>query len=121
MPSKYQRAATSLREVPRGVILKTGSLCNGHNIIKPHALLDAGLPVDVVEQVTVTHQSDGTSKGTLYVDGQPVEQLTGVHGLDMLEFMASALGVKYRQCMGRGFQASAIREALYQHFNASKS
>lgn len=121
MPSKYQRAASSLRELPGDVILNAARLCNGHNIIKPQALLGAGLPADVVEQVTVTHQSDGTPKGTLYVDGQPVKQVAGVYGLDMLEFMASALGVKYRQCMGRGFQASAIREALNQHVNASES
>jgi hypothetical protein len=35
----------------------------------------------------------------------------------MLELLAGALGVKYPSCMGRGFQARAIQQAMRQHFN----
>ena len=55
------------------------------------------------------------AKGTIYVKGQPVKELAGIYGLDLLRFLASALGVEYRQAMGRGFEAQNIQMALRQH------
>ena len=119
MPDPHQRAAELVRTLPADVVLKAAGLCNGHDILDPQAFLDAGLPLDVIRRVTTTHKSDGTHKGSIYVDGKQVDQLSGVYGLDMLEFIAGALGLKYRRYMGRGFQASAIKEALRCHFHDS--
>lgn len=99
-------------------ILRAAALCDGHCILDPQALIQAGLPPEVVAHVTVAYKSDFRDpKSTLYVAGVPVEQLTGVYGLNLLMFLAAALHVPYRPCMGRGFQAQAIRDALQQHFD----
>jgi hypothetical protein len=117
----HARIVELIRRLDPTVVLKAAGLCDGHSIIDPQAFLDAGLPFDVVRHATTTHRSDGSPKGTLYVQGQPVESLDGVYGLDMLELLAGALGVKYPSCLGRGFQASAIREVLRRHLTSSDS
>ena len=50
-----------------------------------------------------------------------VKGLSGVYGLDMLRFLAGALDVKYRDAMGRGFEAQNIHAALHAHFKAADS
>jgi hypothetical protein len=112
----FQQAAAALSTCPPEVILRAAALCDGHTILDPKAFLDAGLPVALVEHLSHTHSSDGTPKGTIFVDGQPVPEVQGVYGLDLLRFIASALDVDYPSCLGRGFQASAIRESLCRHF-----
>ena len=96
-------------------ILTAAALCDGHSILKPDALADSGLPQEVVGYLTRTYRSDGTPKGTVFVDGRPVAELRGVYGLDALRFFASSLGVEYRRALGRGFEASNIRDALSRH------
>ncbi len=100
------------------VILRAASLCDGHSILKPEAFIDAGFPQVVVEHMTRKYRSDGSPKGTLFVGGQPVKELTGIYGLEMLRFLAGALGVEYRDAIGRGFEAQNIQIALKQHFGA---
>jgi len=55
------------------------------------------------------------AKGTIFVNGQPVEERAGVYGLDLLRFIASVLGVEYQQALGLGFEAQNIMFALRQH------
>lgn len=110
-----------IRQTPPDVILKAAELCDGHSIYKPEAFTDAGLPADVVEYATTTYRSDGTPKGTIFRNGEPVAELRGVYGLNLLTLIADTLGVEYRRCMGRGFQAQAIRSALHQHFVSSQA
>jgi len=50
-----------------------------------------------------------------------VRELTGVYGLDLLRFLASALKIEYRRAMGRGFEAQNIKSALQAHFKARSS
>jgi hypothetical protein len=76
------------------------------------------MPPELVEQLTIDHHSDTASpRSTIFRDGQAVRTVNGVYGLHMLEFLAGALGVPYRRCIGRGFQAQAIRAALHEHFD----
>lgn len=112
---KLDHAVRLIRETNPAVILKAASLCDGHTILNPEAFIDAGLAAEVVEFATTTYKSDGSPKGTIFVRGEPVPELTGVYGLNLLTLLADALGVRYRSCMGRGFQASAIQEALRRH------
>ena len=116
--SSYQRAVDLVTQCSPEVILRAASLCDGHTVFKPEAFTDAGLPVEVVEHLTSEHHSDGSPKGTIFVDGQAVESLKGVYGLDVLRFLASALDLEYRDAIGRGFQAQNIHAALRQHFAA---
>jgi acyl CoA:acetate/3-ketoacid CoA transferase len=116
-----KRLTEQVRQLSPDVILKATGLCDGHSIMKPEAFTDAGLPAEVVKHLTHTYKSDGSPKGTIFVKGKPVKELSGVYGLDMLRFIASALGVEYRQAMGRGFEAQNIQIALRQHFASTTS
>ena len=115
---RHRHLADLVRQCDPKVILAAAGHCDGHSIMSPQAFLDAGLPADVVAHLTRTYKSDGSPKGTLFVAGQPVKQLEGVYGLDMLRFLGVALDVEYRQALGRGFEAANIRTALIEHFQA---
>lgn len=115
---KYQQLVEQVRALPRETILAAANRCDGHTIFKPQAFLDAGLLQAIVDYVTQTYRSDGSPKGTIFVDGRAVEELAGIYGLDLLRFLAAALGVEYAGAIGRGFQARHIQEALKRHFAA---
>lgn len=117
---KYAHVVQLICETSPDVILKAAALCDGHSILKPEAFTDAGLHNDVVEYLTATYKSDGTPKGTIYVAGKVVEELQGVYGLEVLKFIAGALGVEYEGKFGRGSQAEAIKQALHRHFSRHK-
>jgi hypothetical protein len=114
----YQKLVDQVRALPGETILTAAFRCDGHTIFKPEAFIDAGLPREVVDHLTRNHGSDGSPKGTIFVRGEPVKELSGVYGLDMLRFLANALGVEYRNAMGRGFEAQNIQSALRQRFKS---
>ena len=116
MAEHHSRLVELVRQLPADVVLRIASLCDGHSILKPQAFADAGLPDQVVQHLTRTYRSDGSPKGTIFVDGQPVPELQGIYGLDCLRFLADGLDVSYRRALGRGFEASNIRTALAEHF-----
>lgn len=104
-----------IRYTDPAVLWRITTMCDGHGIIDPRKLIEAGLDEQAVGYFTETLKSDGTPKGTIFVDGQPVESLDGVYGLRLLEAIASALDVTYQSFMGRGYQAHAIQAALRAH------
>lgn len=114
--SRYQRICELIRACPPEVIHRAASRCDGHSIFLPQAFLDDGLPQEVVSYLTRSHRSDGTPKGTIFVEGQPVKDLEGIYGLDLLRLLAEALNITYRSAIGRGFEAQNIQSALRQHF-----
>ena len=114
----WERSAALVRTLPGEVILKAAGHCSGHNILDPKAFSDAGIPTELVEHLTRTYKSDGSPKGSIFVGGKPVKSLEGIYGLDALRFFALALGVKYKDAIGRGFEASNIHVALREHFAA---
>lgn len=116
---RHQQIAEMLRQCDPQAILKAAGLCDGHCILKPEALVDAGLPQEIAEHLTATYRSDGTPKGTLFVDGEAVPELRGVYGLHALRFFAAALGIEYRRALGRGFEAANIRQALRSRLSSS--
>ena len=119
MPPPRNDLAELIRQLPSQTLLNVARLCDGHTILSPERLIDAGLPNEIVAAVTTTYRSDTASpKTTIFVDGQPVEQVRGIYGLDLLQRLAGSLGVTYRACYGRGSQAAAIREAIYEHYEA---
>lgn len=116
-PQQHQRLVESLLQCGPEVILKAADLCDGHSIFDPQAFLEAGLPAEVVDHVTRTYQSDPSSpKSTLFVHGQPVAEVSGVYGLDLLRFLAQALGVQHAPALGRGYEARRLQAALHAHF-----
>jgi hypothetical protein len=116
----WERSAAVVRTLPGEIVLKAASHCSGHNILDPKAFSDAGIPAEVVTHLTRNYKSDGSPKGSIYVGGKPVKSLEGIYGLDALRFFASALGVEYRDAIGRGFEAANIHRALQSHFQCAK-
>ena len=114
---EIERLVQLVQQAGPETILRAAGLCDGHSILKPQPFIEAGLPQEVVAHLTRTYRSDGSPKGTIFVQGRPVAELEGVYGLDLLRFLATALGVEYRQALGRGFEAQNIRHALKLHFD----
>lgn len=104
-----------IRDTDPDVLWRIAQMCDGHGILDPRKLIEGGLDEDAVSYFTETLKSDGTPKGTIFVDGQAVDSLDGVYGLRLLEAIASALNVSYQSFMGRGYQARAIQMALREH------
>ena len=115
---KTRRAGASVarRNDPGG----GGALRRAHDF-KPQVFLDVGLPREIVDHLTRTYESDGSPKGTIFVNGKPVKKLTGVYGLSLLRFLAGALGIEYADSMGRGSEARNIQAALKSHLQSSGS
>ena len=117
MKKDYVKLIELVKALPPEVILAAANICDGHTIFKPEAFIKAGLPDGVVDHLTREYRSDTSDpKSTLFVDGQVVKSLTGVYGLQMLRFLASALDVEYRAALGRGFEAQNILAALHGRF-----
>lgn len=63
-----------------------------------------------------THRSDGSHKGSIYVNGEMVEELTGIYNLTFLEWLGGQCGLSWRDWGsygGRGFQAQAIERTIH--------
>lgn len=93
----------------------------GHDIFDP-VVLDA-MPDELQEQFVQVHESDHSHhKSTIYVDGEPVDELEGVNGRLVLRRFKNALGLETKSFIGRGFQAQAdsraIREELENKVDA---
>lgn len=113
--STFDTVQQTIRETDTDVLWRIATTCDGHGILDPRKLIEAGLPVEAVAYFTETLKSDGTPKGTIFVDGKPVDSLDGVYGLRLLEAIAMALNVTYPSFMGRGYQARVIQAALRSH------
>lgn len=97
---------------------------DGHTVYKKEVLIDTcGWPGETASAVCHEIHSDMSDpKSTLFGnDGRPLDKLYGWYCLDLLSSLASALNVKYEHCMGRGFQARKITEALREHFKEPAS
>jgi hypothetical protein len=106
-----------LRESAPAVLARVVEMCDGHNIIDPEALIEAGLDEGLVRGLSQHHYSDGTPKGTLFNErGEPLLFVSGVYGLSLLSDIGSALKLEYPDVLGRGYQARAIKEAFRQRF-----
>ncbi|MEM6257432.1 MAG: hypothetical protein AAGI37_03875 [Planctomycetota bacterium] len=119
--STFDAVQQIIRDTDPEVLWRIATMCDGHGILDPQQLVEAGLHEQAVSYFTETLKSAGTPKGTIFVDGQPVESLEGVYGLRLLEAIASALNVTYPSFMGRGYQARAIQAALRAHLHIDES
>lgn len=84
---------------------------DGHTIFVPEVLKD--FPAELRARFTRTYHSDGSPKGSITgSNGQLIDSLNGVYGLDVLRGICSDLGLGYEVKMGRGFQAAACTSAI---------
>lgn len=70
-----------------------------------------------VSHLVQTLRSDGTHKGTIFVDGEPVSQLEGVYNLTFLTWLINTLGLPHSTAMGRGFAARDMVRTLTEWAN----
>lgn len=121
-PRRYRKAERlSWANVDRDIVLRVADLCDGHTIFSPEAFTRVGAPPAIVAQHTECYESNlSDPKSTIFVDGKPVNQCLGVYGLPLIETICEDLGVEYAMKMGRGFQASACRDAIRKHFGVGE-
>jgi hypothetical protein len=98
--------------------IETRNLMNavdGHSIVPPDELLRLGLPEDVCDRLTKTFRSNrNTPGGMIYVAGEPVAELRGVLGLDVLEWLANTIRADISGVVasGRGTRAEQFKAAI---------
>ena len=92
---------------------------SGHDIVKPDELIAAGVPADLVKSLTMKfHSNMSDPKHVIFVDGEVVESLTGVHSLSLYESACRMLSLAYESKLGRGSQARVCHTALQKWIDA---
>jgi hypothetical protein len=94
-------------------VLKKAIMVDGHTIYDAKKFTDAGLDAEVVEAF-VENMASGQGKEAIFDnDGNLVKSMKGVHGLRVVEFVASCFDVTSWK-MGRGSRASHLQEQLVE-------
>jgi hypothetical protein len=106
-------------EIDPQIVLAAADICDGHTIFKPEAFTEVGVPQELVDRCTNVYESDFSNpKYTISgPDGQPVNQMKGIYGLDALESMIRDFELPHDVKFGRGFQARVYQEALHKHLD----
>jgi len=83
---------------------------DGHTIFAPSFYFPHFTEEQLAEAKLIRrHKSDGTWKGSITTNGEPVDECEGVYNLSFLYWVASELGVTESvQASGRGFQAQEL-------------
>jgi len=106
-------------DIPAHIVLAAADICDGHTIFDPQAFLDVGVPQELIDRCTNVYESNfADPKYTISgPDGAPVNQMSGIYGLDALESMVRDFKLEYEPKLGRGFQARVYQEALHKHLD----
>lgn len=107
---QWEAVRKKLDQTPKDV-LKKAIRVDGHTIYDPKKFLDAGLDPAVVTAFTKEIRSGSEPKSQISVDGKVVPSVTGVYGLDLLEYIARCFDVTSHK-MGRGSRAGDLIEQL---------
>ena len=97
-------------------IIALANCCDGWSILRPSYLIGLGLPKSTAEQLTRVYKSDYSSfKGTIFVEGKPVDQVEGIYSLSLLAYLAELVGVESTAitAIGRGSQAEQYQREIY--------
>tara|TARA_B100001250_G_scaffold378958_1_gene369204 strand:- start:6234 stop:6758 length:525 start_codon:yes stop_codon:yes gene_type:complete len=57
-------------------------------------------------------------KGTIFVKGQPVDEMDGIYDLVLVRAIANNLGLSWEPKMGRGFEYRSISSAIKSHLES---
>ena len=94
---------------------------SGHDLYSLKDYLRWGSVIDLkesdIKDLEVRHYSDGTMKGTISIDGQPVEYMDAIDNKDMLMWMANQLDMdisEHNWISGRGTWARAVTASIYE-------
>lgn len=119
----WQALREAVRNTDREVLGKVIRRLDGHTVFRAEEFADSGLPPGLVPSLTYEHRSSyiGDPKYTVYDPlGRPLPALTGLYGLDLLEFIAGCFGVRSNK-MGRGFRAGDMAQQLLELWQQEKS
>lgn len=92
---------------------------DGWSIYTPQYFEEMGLDKEVVAAFDENHKSKGGYKSTIFVENKPVAGVSGVYGLNLLEFIASTFDVHSGK-MGRGFRAGDLCDQLLAKWGMNK-
>lgn len=111
---QYETAVAAAKKMTKTQVKNVAQNLDGHTIFNAATLQNEGLPEAIVVLTCKTIKSSRTNaKEIVFNDrGEPLLQVRGIYGLDLLRFLARARGVKYEPKMGRGFEARSIQRAL---------
>lgn len=90
-------------------------VCNGWGILRPESLIEFGLPEAIANELTEVFESNlFDHKATIYVEEKRVNQLRGIYGLRLLEYIAKRINADCSGVIatGRGTQAEQLKEAI---------
>jgi hypothetical protein len=108
-------------EMDAETIRRLADNCDGWSILSTQGMIDLGLPESVARKLTEVHTSDRTCiKSTLYVDGEAVDELSGIYSLRLLAYLADVVGVAdgIPQAYGRGTMADHYKREIAATLNA---
>ena len=99
------------------VLLRVIGQLDGHGLMKPDWLVEQGLPEPLVRKHARIYRSDRRSPKTCIFgpNGQILDSLTAVFGLDLLAAMVAEFGLAAQPCLGRGSQAREFQRVLRDH------
>ena len=100
--------------ISREVVDRLVEELDGHSIFHPRALIELGLPLEAVDNLTREHRSSNCVGGQLTSKGRTVDSLFGIYGLDALRWLATAVQADTKNCQatGRGTLAEQYKDAI---------
>ena len=107
----------SWSQLPPKVLADVVEFCDGHSIVSPMAFTEAGVPAELVACYHEIHASDPSNwlNQIKDQDGNPVEQVTGVNCLTILEEITRDLGLPDSCFGGRGTRARHMQTQILEH------
>lgn len=85
-----------------------------HCLISEEGAIKLAKPFGIVPRCHTYYANPRDPKGLTLNDG--ADSAVGIAAETLACQICDGLGVKYRQCLGRGFQLRACCDALSQHF-----
>lgn len=94
---------------------------SGHDLFSMKDYLSWGSVIGLTEKdishLEMTHRSDGSHKGSIFINGELVTEMTAIDNKDMLMWMANTIQADISSAnsiMGRGTWARAVNGMIYQ-------
>lgn len=115
----WEKLREKVRLTDKEVLKKVVVSSDGHTIYAPEQFTDLGLDKEVVGAFTDVIKSGSDPKEMIFgKNNELVKSVKGVHGLRLVEFIASVFDVTSWK-MGRGSRAEHLSEQLVEKFNCT--
>jgi len=115
MSDAKKKPAGWSREIPHDAIKALIEMGEGHSLLRPAALVEAGFPADIIASFTGTHLPD------YFPDGTKGKEVRAVYDLHLLCALADDLGVEYFHADGRGRRFRQASAALTEYLDAESA